>query len=124
MHLGIHRNADQFLFVGRQLIRDVLQEDESAKIHQEFAEEQRRSARLLFNDCRDLGIGAIIIRRLNGFDGFEYSVFGNERSASAAAPDEALLLHLFGFKAPQQIEEILGVASHQSAGKPHNAIRA
>jgi hypothetical protein len=84
----------------RQSVRDVLQTDKDAVVHQVLAEKQRRSPRFGLNRDRLLGLlGTGVVLDSDALDGLNHSIVAREAFASGRARTmQEVCLRLMGKK--------------------------
>src|SRR5258705_4362153 len=74
--------------------------------------------------CRLLSSGAGIVSIWDRVDGFEHAIAFGKVPSSRAACREAFGHHLPGLHPIEEIEEVVGVASHDGASEPDQLSRA
>src|SRR6185437_16037482 len=121
----IHLDLDDTLCIRRQVRGYVLERHKGRRRHEELAEDQRRSAGLPhLPHCRLLSSGAGIVSIWDLLDGFEDAIAFRKVPSSRAACREAFGYHLPGLHPTEEIEEVIGVTSHESASEPDQFSRA
>ena len=120
----VHFDRDDALVVTRQIVRDVFKRQKGCRVHQELAEQQRRSSGLAQNAHRLLGRSrAGVVWLFHLLDGFKNAVLFLKIPPSLPAVGEALADHHVRLHAVEDVEKVVRIAAHQSSGERDQPLR-